>query len=219
MLDPSTHDYTYSSPQSKKNQKVLFKSIKSNVEVIDSEFDLIYPKEIYQTSEIHFTPIEIAKVAARYLADSRDTKILDVGSGAGKFCMIGSVCTEGRFFGVELRKSLCTTAQRISKYYNLENVAFINSNITNIEFSEFDAFYFYNSFFENVYQAGRIDDKVELRRELYDEYSLYVKEQLDKTAIGTKLVTYFSSSEEVPESFELQFSDFDGKLKMWKKIS
>jgi Methyltransferase domain len=198
---------------------MLFKYIKSNVEIIDSEFDLIFSKKIKEASEIHFTPIKIAKIAARYLADSKDTKILDVGSGAGKFCMIGSVCTEGHFVGVEQRKSLCTTAKRISKHYNLENVEFINSNITNIEFSEYDAFYFYNSFFENVNPSGRIDDKIDLRRELYEEYSLYVKEQLDKMCIGTKLVTYFSFLTEVPASFKVQVSIFDDKLKLWKKIS
>lgn len=197
---------------------MLFKYIKSNVEIVDSEFDLIYPQKIRAASDIHFTPIKIAKIAARYLADSKDKKILDVGSGAGKFCMIGAASTEGYFVGVEQRKNLCTTAKRISKHYNLENVAFIHSNITNIEFSEFDAFYFYNAFFENINQSGRIDDQVELKRELYEEYSLYVRAQLDKTSIGTKLVTYFSFQKEVPTSFKLQLSLFDDKLKFWEKI-
>ncbi len=196
---------------------MLFKYLKSNVEVIDGELDLIYSKKIKEISEIHFTPIKIAEIAARYLADSKDTRILDVGSGAGKFCMIGSACTEACFVGVEQRKNLYTAAKRISKYYNLTNVEFINTNITNIEFKEYDAFYFYNSFFENVAPTGRIDDRVDLRRELYDEYSLYVKGQLDKMPKGTKLVTYFSFLKEVPESFENKFSIFDDKLKMWEK--
>ncbi len=198
---------------------MLFKYIKSNVEIIDSEFDLIYPLKIKKASEIHFTPIKVAKVAAQYLANGKDTKILDVGAGAGKFCMIGSACTEAHFIGVEQRKNLCTTATLISKHYNLTNVEFINSNITDIDFREFDAFYFYNSFYENLCPLGKIDNSVDLRRELYEGYSLYVKEQLDQMSIGTRLVTYFSFLEEVPESFKVQFSFFDDKLKMWKKTS
>ncbi len=198
---------------------MLFKYIRSNVDIMDSEFDVIYSRKIKKTSEIHFTPVKIAKIAARYLADHKETKILDIGSGAGKFCMIGSACTEAHFIGVEQRKKLCTTAHRISKHYNLTNTQFINTNITNINFNQFDAFYFYNPFFENVSAFGRMDDDVELKRELYEEYSLYVKNQLDKTSIGTKLVTYFSSLKEVPESFKVQHSIFDNRLKMWKKTS
>lgn len=171
-----------------------------------------------ETAEIHFTPVHIAKTAARYLADSKDAKILDVGSGAGKFCMIGAACTEAHFVGVELREDLCVTANRVSKHYNLKNVEFINSNITNIDFTKFDAFYFYNSFYENVVPSGRIDEEIKLSRELYDEYSLYMKEQLDKMPIGTKLVTYFSYLKEVPDSFDVRFILADGKLKMWEKM-
>jgi SAM-dependent methyltransferase len=197
---------------------MLFKRIASNAEVADSEFDLIYPPGMEETAEIHFTPVHIAKTAARYLADSKDAKILDVGSGAGKFCMIGAACTEAHFVGVELREDLYVTANRVSKHYNLKNVEFINSNITNIDFTKFDAFYFYNSFYENVVPSGRIDEEIKLSRELYDEYSLYMKEQLDKMPIGTKLVTYFSYLKEVPDSFDVRFILADGKLKMWEKM-
>ena len=198
---------------------MLFKYIQSNIDVIDSEFDLIYPRKIKEASEIHFTPVNIAKIAARYLADNSETKILDVGSGVGKFCMIGSACTEGYFVGVELRKTLCSIARRVSKHYKLTNVEFINSNITNISFKDFDAFYFYNSFYENVSKLGRINNEIDLNRDLYDKYSLYVKEQLAEMPIGTKLVTYHSFLKEVPDSYKVHFSSFDDKLKMWEKVS
>ena len=196
---------------------MLFKYIQSDIEVADSEFDLIYPRKIKEVSKIHFTPVRIAKVAAYYLAGNAGTKVLDVGSGAGKFCMIGSACTEGHFYGVEQRKNLCSAAKRISNHYNLTNVQFINSNITDVEFKAFDAFYCFNPFYENVNVLGRIDDKVELNRKLYDDYSEYVKEQLTDMPIGTKLVTYYSFLKEVPDSYQVQFAAFDEKLKFWEK--
>ncbi|MBK8451357.1 MAG: methyltransferase domain-containing protein [Saprospiraceae bacterium] len=198
---------------------MLFKNIKSNIDISDSEFDLIYPKKIKQASEFHFTPIEIAKIAAHYLADSKDTKVLDVGSGAGKFCMIGAACTEATFYGVELRKNLFNTSNRISKQFSLTNVYFTNSNINTIDFKNFDAVYFFNSFIENIFPLDCIDASIELRKDLYLEYSHYVKTQLDSMSIGTKLVTYFSFLKEVPDSFEIQYCLFGEKLKMWKKIS
>ena len=196
---------------------MLFKYIQSDIEVTDSEFDLIYPKKIKEASAIHFTPVRIAKVAAYYLAENKGTKVLDVGSGAGKFCMIGSACTEGYFYGVEQRKNLCSVAKRISNHYNLTNVKFINANITDVEFKAFDTFYFFNPFYENVSILGRIDNKVELDRKLYDDYSQYVKEQLADMPTGTKLVTYYSFLKEIPDSYQVQFASFGDKLKFWEK--
>lgn len=199
---------------------MIFKNIQSNIEIIDSDFDQIYPNKIKKIADIHFTPIQVSKTAAQYLADREGVKILDVGSGAGKFCMIGSACTEGHFIGVEQRKGLCTVAKRITRKYKLTNVEFIHSNITDISFKEFDAFYFFNSFYENIsIFANKIDDEITLNRDLYPLYSAYVKEQLDSMPIGTKLVTYFSFLKEIPDSYKVKFTKFDEKLKMWEKVS
>ncbi|MBK9736331.1 MAG: hypothetical protein IPO92_15780 [Saprospiraceae bacterium] len=53
-----------------------------------------------------FTPVDVSILAARYLATNEDSKILDIGSGAGKFCLIGSACSEGTFTGVEQTKEI-----------------------------------------------------------------------------------------------------------------
>lgn len=196
---------------------MLFENIRLNIKILDREFDLIYSNKMKKVSDIHFSPIEVSKIAARFLVDKTGMRILDVGAGAGKFCMIGSACTDGIFTGVEQRKHLHDLSKSISQKYNLTNVAFINSNITDISFKDFDGFYLFNPFYENMNVLGKMDDLVELKRELYDEYSLYVKKQLDLKPIGTKLVTYFSYLTEIPQSYQLQYSDFEGKLKMWEK--
>ena len=159
-----------------------------------------------------------AKVAAFYLAEKSGVKILDIGAGAGKFCMIGSACTEGYFVGVEQRESLCLAARDISEKYHLTNVEFIHSNIMDVSFKEFDGFYFFNSFYENISILPSIDTEFELKRELYYEYSSYVKAQLDDMPIGTKLVTFHSFLKEIPDSYAVMFSNFDEKLKFWEKV-
>ncbi len=198
---------------------MLFKNINSNINIEDSEFDSIFTEEVLVESELNYTPFMVSKIAATYLADKIGVKILDVGSGAGKFCMIGSSCTNASYTGVEQRESLYNEANRIALLYHLPNIEFIHSNITNIDFKEYDAFYFYNSFFENICMIDNIDYEVHLSHELYDKYSFYVKAQLDGMPIGTKLVTYFSYLREVPDSYQLKYSDFEGKLKMWEKLS
>jgi hypothetical protein len=197
----------------------LFKAIGRNEEMEDREFDMMFPKAIQAESEFHFTPIKIAKLAAEYLADSKETKILDIGSGAGKFCMIGSVCTDAFFVGVEQRIHLNSLATQISRKYELTNLQFIHANITAISFTDFHAFYFFNSFHEQINISGRMDDSQAWSKKLYEEYSLYVKTELDKMPAGTKLVTYFSYLDEVPDTYELQYSYEDSKLKMWRKKS
>ncbi|NOT36344.1 MAG: methyltransferase domain-containing protein [Saprospiraceae bacterium] len=194
-----------------------FKKIQSNIEVKDREFDLIYPKSFKSISKFHFTPVCIAKEAARYLVTNKETKVLDVGSGAGKFCMIGSVVTEGYFYGVEHRIKLSNLANRITKHYELSNVEFIHSNITDIQFNLYNSFYSYNPFYENIAKTGRIDNKLHFSNEQYEAYSSYMKSQLSTMPIGTKLVTYFSYLKEVPDSYKVKYSNFDNKLKFWQK--
>ena len=192
--------------------------ITSNLRVTDKEFDLIYTSDIHKASEIHFTPVDVSIAAARYLADVTGTRVLDVGSGAGKFCIIGASCTPGFFTGVEMRQSFNKAASDISEMYGLTNVEFLQANITAIIFTDYDAFYIFNPFQENISISDRINDEIPLNKAYYSEYSLYVRNQLDTMPAGTRLVTYFSNCKEIPQSYHLQGSDFSGKLKFWKKV-
>ena len=52
---------------------------------------------------------------------------------------------------------------------------------------------------------------------LYDEYSSYVKNQLEKMPLGTRLVTLFSAYDEVPRSYKLLSNNDRQKISMWEK--
>jgi predicted RNA methylase len=200
---------------------MIFEYLKLNVNVEDYEFNAIYPEQIRKLAERHWTPVEVAKVASQFLVDKAGAKVLDIGSGAGKFCLVGSSLTKGDFSGVEQREYLCKLSNSLSQHYRLPNVKFIHSNITSINFKEYDAFYFYNSFFENIdnYDEAIIDNTVELSARLYHIYSNYVNQQLEDMPAGTRLVTYWSDLHEVPISYEMQSKKFYGTLKMWLKTS
>ena len=101
---------------------MMFECMKLNMVVKDEEFNAIYPERIGKLANRHFTPIAIAKHAAEFLAYNPGAKILDIGSGAGKFCMVGSVYTNGHFTGVEQRESLYHLSNNILKYHHLPNV-------------------------------------------------------------------------------------------------
>ncbi len=198
---------------------MIFENLKRNVKIEEDEFNSIYPENIRKHARVHWTPVDVAKIAAQYLAVKPAAKVLDIGSGAGKFCMIGSALTNGFFTGIEQRENLVQVSRKISKYYRLKNVEFIHSNIIHVPFSEFDSFYFFNSFYENREAFSSIDYSITLNTKYYSLYSEYVKSELSKTPAGTRLVTYHSELKEVPSSFQLQATACDDCLIFWKKSS
>ena len=197
---------------------MIFKKLKSGLEIEDDAFDTIFPLRYRKISKIHFTPVKVAQVAAQYLVEKPGTKVLDIGAGAGKFCMIGAACTEGHFVGVEQRENLYRLAKKLSKRHNLERIDFIFSNIVEVDFEAFDAIYYFNAFYENIFHNGAIDNAVTLDKALYSIYTQYMREQLSKMPIGTRLATYFSFMDEVPNSYKIKSADFDLKLKLWEKV-
>jgi tRNA1(Val) A37 N6-methylase TrmN6 len=147
----------------------------------------------------------------------RDAKVLDIGSGAGKFCMIGSAATNAIFTGVEQREKLHKVASKIVKYYHLSNIHFIHANIMDIDFKAYNGFYFFNPFYENIEKSYVIDETVELKTQNFNIYTKYVKEQLDSMPVGTRLVTYWSSLKDIPRSYKVQQKSVNGLLEMWLK--
>lgn len=188
------------------------------MDIDDNAFNEIYPEHIKALSQCHWTPVAVAKMAAKFLADDTGKKVLDIGSGAGKFCLVGAASTDGIFYGVEQRASLTKISKKIADKHNISNVDFINLNIKEISFLEYDAFYFFNSFYENIDTSCSIDDTIIHDRDLYYDYSAYVREQLDATPIGTRLVTYWSNWDEIPNSFKLIDTACDKLLNFWEKI-
>jgi hypothetical protein len=204
--------------KSKNYFTMLFENIKSDLTVIDSDFDVIFPKDIQKFTRLHFSPIEVSKYVARFLtANKSNARILDIGSGAGKFCFIGSLTTQGFFVGIEQRESLHYIANDIAETYAIANTDFILDNVINLSFTDFEGFYIFNSFYENVSFDENITDEVNLKQPNYDTYSAYVKEELDKMPIGTRLATYFCSKSIAPDSY-IQIEDtFNKNLKLWEK--
>jgi Methyltransferase domain len=196
----------------------LFENIKAKKTVADVDFDAIFPDDIQKFTRLHFSPIEVSKHVAKFLTQKKsNAKILDIGSGAGKFCMVGSLFTDGHFTGVEQRESLHVIANEIAETHFLQKVEFILENIVNIPFGDFDGFYIFNSFYENVSFDDNITDEINLSQPNYDTYSAYVKQELDKMPVGTRLATYFCSRSIAPDSYKLIEDTFNENLNFWEK--
>jgi SAM-dependent methyltransferase len=183
----------------------------------DAAFDGMYPEHFQSLSLKHWTPLASAREAAEFLAEPH-ARVLDIGSGIGKFCLAaGYHFPEAFFYGVEQRRELIYHAEEAKGYTQLPNVNFIYANITQVNFKEFDHFYFYNSFHENIDMDNQIDDTIEMSESLYAYYTQYLFKALDQKTPGTRLVTFHISGEEVPSSYKLADIACGGLMKMWIK--
>jgi len=183
----------------------------------DRSFDALYPEHIQMLSRKHWTPLAIALKAAKYLALPK-AKVLDIGSGIGKFCLSAAHDhPDTIFYDVEQRQNLVHLAEKAAELTSVSNAHFIHANITQINFKEFDHFYYYNSFYENLDQLNSIDNRIETSIDLYLYYCQYLyTELLDKPA-GTRLVTFQSLEQEIPSCYKLVESSHGKLLKMWIK--
>ena len=183
----------------------------------DDEFDLIYPKYLREMSEKHFTEIDVAIKAAELLITKSGQKVLDIGCGVGKFCFVAGAYSEATFTGVDYRKQFIDLCESLTLEYNFKNVNFIHSDIVDIDFKEYDHFYFFNSFEEHANEASRMDNSKETSTKKFLMYSHFVREEFDKLPVGTKIVTYYAYSNQIPDSYELESVHFEGTLKYWVK--
>ncbi|MGZ3758176.1 MAG: hypothetical protein ACXVAY_18005 [Mucilaginibacter sp.] len=201
----------------RKNRKMLEELLNPAIFRHDTTFDKLYPKHIQDLSQMHWTPIDIAKKAGDFLSIP-NTTVLDIGSGVGKFCLTaGFFHPETTFCGIEQREKLHHLAEEAKAEIDLPNVHFMHGNLTELDFAAYDHFYFYNPFYENIEPESRIDYAVRTSFELYDVYSRFVYQKLDEKPAETRLVTFHASNTQVPAAYKLVNNTYSRELKMWIK--
>ena len=131
---------------------------KKRLELSEDSFSKELPKYIQLRSRRFLTPIHVAQTAAKWLTEDGNKRILDIGAGVGKFCIAGAHCSNSFFFGIEYRKSLARIANDLILKYQLDNAFVQYGNIVEIDFRNFDAFYLYNPFFENLVSSMRLNN-------------------------------------------------------------
>lgn len=184
----------------------------------EAPFYQLYSPSIQKLDPLHWSPLFVINRAVKFLVHKPNAKVLDIGSGSGKFCLAGAYFKPlAFFFGVEQREDLVECAQTARKKLGRSNVDFVHKNFTQIEFAEYDSFYFYNSFFENVEGTDKIDDSIAYSVELYDYYNLRLKAKLDEMPVGTRVVTYKTLDQEIPASYRLVTAEMENQLKFWIK--
>jgi SAM-dependent methyltransferase len=185
--------------------------------VEDKKFDQIYPPKVRKLSSLHWTPVRVAAEVAKLLVTAPGARVLDVGCGPGKFCLVAAALTDGRFTGVEQRKDLVLAGQQAATRLRLDTVKMLHGNVTDIAFVDYDAFYLYNPFEENMSRGHKIDSAVPLSPVLFKKYNNHVAAQLGSMPIGTRVVTYAGYADEIPACYDCAATLFRDELKLWIK--
>jgi SAM-dependent methyltransferase len=196
------------------------KSFADNWFSSDRQFNQLYPSSIQAFAQKHWTPLAVARKVANFLVTGDNVRVLDIGSGVGKFCLSAAHYKPNAFYyGVEQRKNLIAHADAARKILHIENASFIHGNFTQLDFKNFDHFYFFNSFYENLSGTDKIDDSIDYSSELYNYYCHYLYKQLEEKPEGTRVATFHSLEDEMPENYYEVGSAFDNLLKFWIKVS
>lgn len=189
--------------------------------LLDAAFDCLLPPAVRMKSALHWTPVSVARVAAMRLAEHGARRILDAGSGPGKFCTVGaSTCSLATFVGIEQRVGLVAVARHLAERLGVTNARFVLGDAMAYSWAQFDGFYFFNPFAENalgaedVFDAGTPAPKLRFATE-----ALRVARRLREARRGSVLVTYHGLGGPIPSSYELMSEENpgSGRLRTWVK--
>ncbi len=187
----------------------------------DTAFDRIYDDEIRAHSKEHWTPVAVAARAADLLTSSGATRILDVGAGAGKFCIVGALTTGAEFVGVERRAGLIRVARETAATLGATRATFVHANIDSFSFAGFDGVYLYNPFYEQISKhTDLIDQDIERTGAAHRFFVRAVEERLRAHPSPVAVVTFNGFGGLMPRDYQFMGDEPAGndRLELWTKL-
>jgi SAM-dependent methyltransferase len=203
-------------PQNLRTIPTRFETLLSS----DVEFDRIYDLRIRVLSAMYWTPIRVAARAARLLSLGGATRVLDIGSGVGKFCLVGALTADAHFVGIERRKDLVDIARGAASALQAERASFVHADMDGFAFDGFDGFYLYNPFFEQISRyLTPIDDTLERTDAAYRYFIRLTVEKLAALRPPVAVVTFNGFGGAMPRDFAFRGDEPAGtdRLELWVK--
>lgn len=187
----------------------------------DGSFDRFLPEPLKLVSPEYWTPLAVAKRATEWADDAGFRTVVDIGSGAGKFCVAGALFGQCRFIGLEQYSSLVTSARALVDLFDVDDrVSFVAGALGTVPTPIGDVYYFFNPFGE--YWLGP-DHPPEASAEFTDsQYRNDVaaaEDLLRRAPVGTCVLTYNGFGGRIPAGYELIRVDWEvrGVLRLWSK--
>jgi SAM-dependent methyltransferase len=183
--------------------------------VADAELDQLFPEELRDRSHLHWTPIAVAVRAAALLAPAPRLRILDVGAGVGKLCLVGAAVTGATWWGIEQDATQVAAANHAAWALDVEaRTRFVHGDGSRLAWDEFDGFYFYNPF-TTLMLAPHASPFV--RYATIQSTLRRIEQRLATARPGTRVVTYHGFGGKLPAGYALAAREPAGgdALELW----
>jgi predicted RNA methylase len=187
----------------------------------DRAFDRFLPEPLKLVASHYWTQLAVAKRAADWLDDLGVRTVVDIGSGAGKFCVAGALFGKCRFIGLEQYSSLVTSARVLADLFNVnDRVSFVHGSLGAVPTPVGDAYYFFNPFGEYRFGANYpLKADTQFTNARYANDVAAAEDLLRRVQVGTCVLTYNGFGGRIPATYELVRVDVGcpGVLRMWRK--
>jgi predicted RNA methylase len=187
----------------------------------DRAFDRFLPVSLRVISVHYWTPLVVAKRAAEWFDDLNVRTVVDIGSGAGKFCVAAALAGHCRFTGLEQRTRLVDAARALARLFDVDDrVRFVEGALGNIATPMADAYYLYNPFGEYLFHShDHLEKNGERSDARYARDVAAVQDLLRRARFGTYVLTYNGFGGHVPASYRQIRVDnkLPNALHLWRK--
>lgn len=188
----------------------------------DDAFDRMYPEWARRLSRGNWTALPIARRAVEHLVPRPGARVLDLGSGVGKLCLVGAMTTPGIFHGVEQREHFVVAARAAAARLGLDTVRFTCADATTVDMAPYDSLYLFNPFAEYYDKLLEpFDAAMAIDRAHHARLVGRLRHKLANARPGTRVVTYNGFGGDFPAEFRLvhaESADSD-RLEVWTKTS
>ena len=202
----------------------LIEALVSGGAIYDFEFDQVLPARFRAITDIHWSPVEVARQIAFALRDRPKARFVDVGAGPGKLCLLLALLTDLEISGIEQRKDLVEVARQICAVNAPGRVEFIHGNMLTLDWDRFDVFYLYNPFQEHICTHQQtdhvIDHRIRFGVKAYIEYINEIFRQLELLKPKKRVITFHGYGGSFPASMKLleSYRIERGTLNIWEKV-
>jgi SAM-dependent methyltransferase len=195
------------------------KKLKRGRLIRDVDWDVVYPAKYVELSRLHWSPVAVARRAAELLSRGPETRVLDVGAGVGKFCVVAAVTTPGLFVGVERSGEMVDMARATALRARTSRARFVHASADDIDWTNFNGFYMFNPFWQIRWPDLRMSGPRMPQPAEYQRLISFTESSLAASRPGTRVVTYFGFGGEMPNCFRLTLKEPYGNdfIECWER--